>query len=122
MDIFCKIIEGEIPSDICYENDSVISIMDVNPFSPGHTLVIPKKHYTTILDMDKKIIGEIHEIAKKLIKKMEENYPNLIGVKVAVNYGEPQKVKHYHLHLLPVYEPGKEPNLTQEEFCNLLKK
>lgn len=120
MDIFCKIVNREIPANICYEDEHVIAIMDANPFSPGHTLIIPKKHYTTILDMDNEIMGHIHETAKMLIKKMEERYPNLNGIRIAVNYGEPQKVKHYHLHLIPEYT-GEKPNMTQEEFCEILK-
>ncbi len=122
MDIFCKIINGELPSNVCYENDDLICIMDINPFSPGHTLIIPKKHYTTILDMDADIINKIHEVAKKLIIKMENNFPDITGVKVVVNYGSPQVVKHYHMHLLPMYNENKKPKLTQEEFCELLKK
>lgn len=122
MDIFCEIIEGNIPSNICYENEDIISIMDASPFSPGHVLIIPKKHYTTILDMDDAIIAKVHEAAKLLIKKIESSYPNVTGVKVVVNYGDEQKVKHYHMHLLPMYEPGKKPNMSQEEFCEILKR
>lgn len=122
MDIFCKIIAGEIPANVCYENEDVISIMDASPSSPGHLLVIPKKHYTTVLDMDDEITCKINKVAQMLIGKMEKEYPSLIGIRLVVNYGDPQKVKHYHLHLIPVYSEGKEPSMNQEEFCNLLKK
>lgn len=121
MDVFCKIINGELPSNVVYETDSVLAIMDASPFSPGHVLVIPKKHYTTILDMDDEIIVKIHEVAKLLMKKMEKLYPNIESIKVVVNYGEEQKVKHYHMHLLPLYESGKKPQLTQEEFASIIK-
>lgn len=121
MDIFCKIIAGEIPSNVVYENEDVISIMDASPFSPGHVLIIPKKHYTTILDMDADILAKVHEAAKMLIKKIETHYPNVTGIKVVVNYGDEQKIKHYHMHLLPIYEEGKKPTMTQEEFANILK-
>lgn len=122
MDVFCKIIAGEIPSKPVYEDEFVISIMDVNPASPGHVLVIPKKHYTTILDMDDEINNHIQETARMLIKKMETQYPNLDGIKVIVNYGSEQQVKHYHMHLLPVYESGKKPSMSQDDFAELLKK
>lgn len=121
-DVFCQIIDKKIPANIVYEDDDVISIMDASPFSPGHLLIIPKKHYTTILDMDNTITGKINDVAKMLIKKMENVYPNLIGIKLAVNYGDPQKVKHYHLHLLPIYQEDSKPKMSQEEFCELLKK
>lgn len=121
MDVFCKIINGELPANVVYEDEKVISIMDANPNSPGHLLIIPKKHYTTILDMDNEINTHIHEIAKMLIKKMEERYPNINGFHVIVNYGEPQKVKHYHMHIIPKYA-GSAPTKTQEEFCEILKK
>lgn len=122
MDVFCKIINGELPANVVYQDDDVISIMDANPFCPGHVLIIPKAHYTTILDMDDRINAKIHETAKMLIKDIEEKYPDVIGIKVIVNYGSEQAVKHYHMHILPIYEDGKKPTLSQEEFCNLIKK
>ncbi len=122
MDVFCKIIAGEIPSIEVYSDELVVSIMDANPSSPGHLLIIPKKHYTTILDMDDEINNKIQETARMLIKKMETTYPDLTGIKVIVNYGDEQQVKHYHMHLLPVYEKGKKPELSQADFAELLKK
>ena len=119
--LFCKIINGEVPSYTCYEDEFVKCIMDANPYMPGHTLIIPKKHYTTFLDMDNDIIIKVHDIAKILMKKMMEKYPNINSVKVVINYGEEQKVKHYHMHLIPLYDYEKLPDITQEEFCNMLK-
>ena len=71
--------------------------------------------------MDNETITHIHETAQMLIKKMEKVYPNLVGVRTIVNYGVLQVVKHYHLHLVPAYKDYKEPELTQEEMCKLLK-
>lgn len=121
-DIFCKIIRRELPANVVYETDELISIMDAMPFNPGHVLIIPKKHYTTILDMDEDIIKEIHKCAKMLMNKMIERYEDLESIKVIVNYGEEQKVKHYHMHLLPFYKANKKPKITQEEFCEILKR
>ncbi len=122
MDVFCKIIKGELPANVVYEDDSLMSIMDASPFMPGHLLIIPKKHYTTILDMDEDIIIKIHNLAKDLIKKMEERYEDIVSVKVVVNYGEEQKVKHYHMHLIPLYKDRRKPSISQEEYCAILKK
>lgn len=122
MDIFCKIANGELPANVVMEDEDVMVIMDAYPFTPGHVLIIPKKHYTTIVDMDESIITKIHMHAKNMISIMEKSYEHLESIKLVVNYGEEQKVKHYHLHLLPIYKEGKKPSLTQEECCALLKK
>ena len=63
--IFCKIIDGEIPSKKVYEDELVIVIMDVNPDSNGHMLVIPKKHYVDFKELDTSILIHINDIAKK---------------------------------------------------------
>lgn len=119
MDVFCKIIAGELPSNKVYEDEDVICIMDANPDAPGHALVIPKKHYTTILDLDSDILIKIKNIADKIMKIQEAKLPGIIGIRAAVNYGEPQVVKHFHLHLIPVYLTS--PALSQEEICKILK-
>lgn len=121
-DVFCKIIKGELPANVICETEDVICIMDATPFNPGHVLIIPKRHYTTILDMDEDIIGKVHVCAKMIMEKMIERYEDLESIKVVVNYGEEQKVKHYHMHLLPFYKDKKKPNITQEEYCEILKK
>lgn len=121
MDVFCKIAKRELPANVVYEDDLVMVIMDATPFMPGHALIIPKNHYETVLDMDERIIGHVHETAKKLIPLMEKNFPGLESVKIVVNYGEEQKVKHYHMHLIPLYKDGKVPDETQEKMCELLK-
>lgn len=120
-DIFCKIVKGELPAYVVYETEDLMAIMDAYPHTPGHLLIIPKKHYTTILDMDNDINTKIHEAAKILIQKMEKLYPNLKSIKTVINYGEEQVVKHYHMHLLPLYEKDNTPTMSQEEFANLLK-
>lgn len=119
-DIFCKIIDGELPSNTCYEDDFVLCIMDVTPVHPGHNLIVPKKHITTILDMDNDTLISIHNAAKIMIKKMEKNLPGITGVKAVVNYGSEQAIKHYHLHLIPFYDAKS--SLSQDEAYELLKK
>ena len=65
--IFCKISEGEIPSRKIYEDKDLIAIMDLSPTSKGHSLIIPKEHYTNIYDIDEEIAGKVMKTAKKLI-------------------------------------------------------
>ena len=66
MDIFCKIIKGEIPSKKIFEDEKVMVIMDVNPRSCGHCLIIPKEHYQDLYDIDREVLGHIMEVAKDI--------------------------------------------------------
>lgn len=100
--IFCKIVNGEIPSKKIYEDDKVIVIMDVNPMVDGHVLVIPKEHYTDFASLDDNISNHIHMVAKEIIPELMSKL-GAKGLTQAVNYGESQVVKHFHLHLLPDY-------------------
>ena len=105
--LFCKIIKGEIPSKTLYENDFVKVIMDINPNSNGHSLVIPKKHFTDFTEMDNGTLGYINDAAKLVKDKLYSTlYPD--GLSLHVNYGLYQAVKHYHLHLIPVYKEKQE--------------
>ena len=119
MDIFFFFFNGEIPCNSPYEDEIVKVIMDVNPVNPGHLLIIPKKHYTDIIELDNNTSIHIHEVAQKLINKMMNTLEGINSVKVVVNYGEEQVVKHYHMHLIPFY--NNKPSLSQEDICNLLK-
>ncbi|MDD4406882.1 MAG: HIT domain-containing protein [Bacilli bacterium] len=101
--IFCKINNGEIPSQILYEDDIVKVIMDVNPTSNGHILIIPIKHYSDFLNIDDNTLNHIHKIARLMKKYLYESLnPN--GLALINNYGVNQIIKHYHLHLIPVYK------------------
>ena len=102
MDIFCKINKKEIPSFTLYEDELVKVILDVNPDNNGHSLVIPKKHYTDIFDMDEKTLNHIIKIAKKMDKLFKEKL-NSDGLTLIQNNGIAQEVKHFHLHLIPQY-------------------
>ena len=97
--IFCKIINKEIPSKILYEDDLVVAFLDINQYYLGHTLIIPKKHLTTILDADNNIIAHMFDVAKKLSKNIMEKF-NQTGISYVINYGTEQEVMHLHFHLL----------------------
>jgi len=101
--LFCKIINGDIPCFKIYENDDVLAFLDINPDSDGHTLIIPKKHFTDLDDIDLKTLESINKAAKK-IKKMLEEKLGCTGISLLQNNGSCQEVKHYHLHLKPYYE------------------
>lgn len=102
MDIFEKIINKEIPSDIIYEDDKIIAIKDIKPINPGHFLVIPKNHSTNLIDISENdflyLLSKTRELANKTIRKM-----NVSGYKLQVNNGKNsgQEVFRTHIHIIP---------------------
>jgi histidine triad (HIT) family protein len=98
--IFCKIANGEIPAKVIYEDEIVKAYLDINPMATGHTLIITKKHFTDLDDIDLETINHIMKVAKD-IKKTLENKLGAKGIKLLQNNGVFQDVKHYHLHLIP---------------------
>jgi len=118
MDIFCKIINNEIPSYTIYEDEIVKVFLDVNPMHTGHTLIIPKKHYENFFDIDSETLIHIQKIAKNISELLKERL-NYDGITFTQNNGLGQEVKHYHLHLIPRY--NKEEKLSLEEVYNKLK-
>ena len=100
--IFCKLAKGEMPSEKITETDNFFAIRDINPVSEGHSLIIPKKHFVTLLDIPNNLGKELLEITKKvsdemLEKKLGDGF-NLImnNLKVAG-----QLVMHAHIHIIP---------------------
>ena len=101
--IFCKIIKGEIPSEKVYEDDLVCAFKDINPAAPVHIIIIPKQHFSSILELKDedvdKIIPHIHKVAIKLAEKFEIKDK---GFRLVTNCGDAagQTVKHLHFHLI----------------------
>ncbi len=98
--LFCKILDGEIPSTKVYEDDLVYAFEDINPMMPVHTLVIPKNHYDNIADdVDSKtaaaMIAGVQKVAE--IKNIKDS-----GFRVCVNTGKHgcQEVGHLHFHVM----------------------
>lgn len=100
--IFCKIVKGEIESDIIYRDDNFIGILDANPKTEGHCLVIPKKHFKTLLDMPSSLGNEMVEASKKIALKLVEE-GKAEGFNLVMNNFEVagQVVPHMHLHIIP---------------------
>lgn len=102
--VFCKIIDGEIPSYKIYEDENVFAFLDITQGTKGHTLVIPKKHVKNIFELEagdaEKIFSVIPHIARALKKTF-----NPIGLNILNNNDKPlQSVFHFHIHLIPRYE------------------
>lgn len=100
--IFCKIIKKEIPSAIVYEDEEILAFRDIHPVAPVHILVIPKKHISSIMQIeqeDENVIGKIYSVIQKIAKQEEISED---GFRVIVNCGENggQEVPHLHFHLI----------------------
>jgi len=93
--IFCKIVRGEIPADIAYEDENFLAFLDIRPLSPGHTLVIPKKHYRWVWDMDE--VGAYFEITKKIARAIQKSFgTEQVFLKIIGD-----EVPHAHIWLFP---------------------
>ncbi len=101
--IFCKIIKEDIPSYLIYENECVKCFLDINPMAPGHTLIVPKRHYKDLHDIDEETLFEIVK-ASKYIYNLLDSKLNPIGIRIVQNNGCYQEIKHYHMHLIPKYQ------------------
>jgi histidine triad (HIT) family protein len=100
--IFCKILAGDIPSNVVYEDEDVFAFRDLNAQAPLHVLIIPKTHIATLNDLEihhEALIGKLYLAAKKIAS--DEGYAT-DGYRVVMNCGEEagQTVFHIHLHLL----------------------
>lgn len=102
--IFCKIANGEIPSNTIYEDEDFRVILDANPCSKGHALILPKQHYANVYELDDEIAAKVFPLAKKLATKMTDRL-GADGFNILQNNGEVagQTVFHFHMHLIPRY-------------------
>jgi len=100
--IFCQIIQGKLPCAKVFENDIVISFLDINPVSAGHTLVVPKVHYETLFDIPETELKAC-AVAAKFIAKAVMKGTNAAGLNLFQNNYRPagQLIDHIHFHLIP---------------------
>ncbi len=117
--LFCKISKGDIPSYTIYENDYVRCFLDINPVANGHTLIIPKKHFLDVNDIDLEYLEEINKASKIIVKLLNEKL-NPSGIRLLQNNGNLQEVKHYHLHVIPSY--GRNRKKDVESIYQILTK
>lgn len=116
--VFCKIVRGEIPALIVYEDNDVLAFLDIAQTSSGHTLVIPKEHHDTLLAAPRPIMHNIMDAAQRIgqaqMKKLLAR-----GVNIIINSypAAGQTVNHFHVHVIPRY--GKEDGLQIEMRKNI---
>ena len=114
--IFCKIAAGEIPSATIYEDADFRVILDIEPASKGHALILPKEHYANLYELPEELASKVLVVAKKVVTAMTEVL-GCDGYNVLQNNGEVagQTIFHFHLHLIPRYADGDNTNLLK---CN----
>ena len=103
--IFCKIIDGTIPSVKVYEDEHVYAFMDITPLAKGHTLLIPKQHVKDLFEMPSEVAGHLYSVAPKIANAIKTAF-DPAGLNALNNNGAAayQTVFHYHLHFIPRYE------------------
>ncbi len=102
--IFCKIANGEIPTNTIFEDDNYRVILDNGPATKGHALVLPKKHYADLFEIPEDVLSGAAVTAKKVAEKMKKNL-GCDGLNLVQNNGAAagQSVLHFHLHIIPRY-------------------
>ena len=109
--LFCKIINGDIPSYTIYEDEYVKCFLDISPVEKGHTLIVPKKHFVDNTDIDDEYLLKIHEASKKVVKILSDKL-DIVGYRLCQNNGSAQDVKL----------KSKKNKMSVEEVFNLLTK
>lgn len=118
--IFCKIIAGEIPSNTIYEDEAFKVILDANPATRGHALILPKDHVADLYEISEDTAGKVFKLAKKMAVHMTEVL-KCDGFNILQNNHETagQTVFHFHMHLIPRYKGAKNDDIltyTHETF------
>lgn len=104
-DVFCKIVDGEIPCYKLYEDNDVLAFLDISQVSKGHTLVISKKHYDNFLSIPQEEMHKVMDVAQR-IGQVSVKYLGAKGVNILTNCYEAagQTVMHFHVHVIPRYD------------------
>ena len=127
--IFCKLANGDIPTNTIYEDADFRVILDASPATKGHALILPKQHYANLYEIPDELAGKAMVLAKKIITRMRDVL-GCDGYNVVQNNGEAagQTVFHFHIHLIPrsvgdnagiTWTPGE---LTEEDKQEILEK
>ena len=101
--VYCKIINGELPCYKVYEDDTIISFLDINPVSCGHTLVVPKEHTLDFNSIPSNTLNHLMSKAKGIANLLVDRL-DADGFTLVQNNGCCQEVKHFHLHIIPKYK------------------
>lgn len=129
MCIFCEIIKGNIPNYTVYEDDKCLAFLDISQATIGHTLVVPKKHFANIFELDegtaKHIFNVVRIVANQISKALNVKDVNILNNNGKLAY---QSVDHFHIHIIPRYEDDafsihfSENKLSNDMFIKILDK
>ena len=114
-DIFCKIIDGEIPCYKLYEDEDVLAFLDISQVTKGHALVVSKKHFENFLSTPQEEMHKVMDVAQR-IGQVEIKLLGAKGVNILTNCSEAagQSVMHFHVHVIPRYEEDKGFEITMK--------
>ncbi len=100
--LFCNIVKKEIPAEVIDEDGETLAFLDINPRAPGHTMVVPKKHYEILSDVPNEELGSLFRGVKRVAKRITEAL-GANGLTIGINQGRAsgQVVEHLHIHLIP---------------------
>ncbi len=106
LDIFDKIIKGKIPCYKIYEDEYVLAFLDLSQETPGHTLILPKKHIKNIFDYDQDLASKVLPKIPIIARAIKKSNPHIIGLNILCNNGAAagQSVPHSHWHIIPRYK------------------
>jgi histidine triad (HIT) family protein len=100
--IFCAIIEGQAPAEVLFEDEETLAFMDINPASPGHTLVIPKRHVQDIYGMDEEMAAAVMRAAVRVAKAIKRALqPDGMNLVQSNERAGGQEIFHFHVHIIP---------------------
>ena len=101
--VFCQIVAGEAPAIRVHEDDDYLAILDIRPFTRGHTLVLPKRHTVDLTDTPPETLGEMMALGQKIGRAARASELRADGNNIAINDGKAafQTVLHVHLHVVP---------------------
>lgn len=125
--IFCKLANGDIPTNTIYEDADFRIFLDASPATRGHALILPKEHYANLFELPEELAGKAIILAKKMAAVMKERF-DCDGVNIVQNNGEAagQTVFHFHMHIIPRYADdgqviGWKPTSPSEEELTEIK-
>ena len=99
---FCKIINKQLPAHVVYEDNQLISFLDIDPIHEGHVLIVPKQHVDSIENLSDEVVLDIMNVARTVVVALKDIYGNE-GYSIMQNGGEFNDIGHYHLHVFPRY-------------------
>ena len=118
--LFCQIINGNIPSETIYEDDTVKVFLDINPTTNGDSLIVPKKHFKDFLEIDNETLSHMNDVIRKLYPLYQEKL-HCEGLTICHNTDYGQEIKHFHIHFIPRYTNDEVKHLSNREVLKDIK-